>query len=174
MGPTFRRTRKGQEELVLAQHGLPESKRNILLYANGNRSMDELKRLIPEVKEAPDILTAMQELGFLELYDPEVGQVDSPQATSSRPNSGRKPQTSVVERSNADNSRSSALEGMKREIIDDLTNLLGDDSRKAIAKVESIENKEDLLRLLPRLRELVKLYSGARRADEFYRRYINR
>ena len=158
----------------MAQHGLPEAKRNILLYANGNRSMDDLKRLVPEVKEAPDILMAMQELGFLELYDPEVGQVDSPQAAPSRPNSGRKPQTSVGEVLNADNSSLSELASMKREIIDDLTNLLGDDSRKAIARVEKIENKESLVGLLPRLRELIKLYTGARRADEFYRRYVNR
>ena len=173
MGPTFRRTRKGSEELVLRQHGLSEDQRKILLYASGNRSMEELARLVPEVEESPDILMAMEELGFLELHDPEIGQPAHYKPA---------PQQSV--QSGSESSSAASLDGatssgkglseMKREIISDLSGILGKESAAVVTKIDGVQDKGELVAFLPRIGELIKLYAGARVAEDFLARHADK
>lgn len=174
MGPTFRRTRKGSEELVLRQHGLSEEQRKILLYASGNRSMDDLARLVPEVEESPDILMAMEELGFVELHDPEIGQPGNYQTSQQKSNVGQSAQPSTAQPSGANHAGSTDITQMKREVISDLSSILGKESGTAVEKIDGLKSREELVSLLPRLGELIKLYAGSRMAEDFLARHTSK
>lgn len=169
MGPTFRRTRKGSEELVLRRNNLSEDQRKVLLYANGSRSITDLERMIPELAAGPEILMAMEELGFLEMYDPEIEK--DPPASSQQPKPT--PQNTKPESSSGGGgaANQSKVDALKRSLIGDLGSLLGAESNIAITRVNNCSSASEIAALIPKLTELVKLYAGGRKAELFASKY---
>lgn len=167
VGPTFRRTRKGSEELVLRKQGLSEDQRKVLLYANGSRSIEDLERMIPELGAGPEILMVMEELGFLEMHDPEIERAPEPaerRVEAERPSAG--PVVPSPTRENSSN-----LDALKKSLIADLGSLLGAESNVAITRVTECNAASEISALIPKLTELVKLYAGGRKAEIFASKY---
>lgn len=160
VGPTFKRTRKGSEELVLRKHGLSEDQRKLLLYANGNRGIEELERLVPEVQENPEIMVLLEELGFLVMHDPEI-EVSTP-APQSEPSSAASapPTPPPVE---------SSLDSVKRTVIDDLRGILGTDSSEAVDRITKVNDIEEFKQVARKLDGLIRVYAGERKAELFTR-----
>lgn len=154
MEPTYRRTQKGNEELGLHEHDLSPEQRKILTYANGRRSFDQLARLVPRLQRDPHLLLAMEDSGLLELCEPGTGQpvasgqAAGPTTAGDRPVSGR-------------------LEATKREIIEELSRVMGADASTAVERVRQVDSDQALTDLLPKLTEIVKLYAGRRAAESF-------
>lgn len=168
MGPTFRRTRKGSEELVLRRNNLSEDQRKVLLYANGSRSITDIERMIPELAAGAEILMAMEELGFLEMYDPEIEK--DPPASSQQPKPT--PQNTKPESSSGGGAENqSNTDALKRSLIGDLGSLLGAESNIAITRVNNCSSASEIAALIPKLTELVKLYAGGRKAELFASKY---
>lgn len=163
IGPTFKRTRKGSEELVLRKHGLSEDQRKLLLYANGNRGIEEFERLVPEVRENPEIMVLLEELGFLVMHDPEI-ESSAPPARS-EPGMAT-PATSTP--SPAAPSESS-LDLIKRSVIDDLRTILGTDSSEAVDRISEVGDIEEFRQVTRKLDGLIRVYSGERKAELFTR-----
>ncbi|MGK7295407.1 MAG: hypothetical protein ACNS61_06190 [Candidatus Wenzhouxiangella sp. M2_3B_020] len=156
-GPTVRRTRKGSEELVLRKHGLDENQRQVLLYANGNRSVDELARLVPAIGSESDLLAAMVELGFLAMHDPDVdesGASANGSDTSARPaDSERRPDE---------------VRARLRSAVD---SIMGSEAGTIVPRIDAARDDDELRRLIAKIAELVELYAGARKREEFLREF---
>jgi len=163
-GPTFRRTKKGSEELVLRKQGLPEEQRKILLYASGSRTLEDFERLIPEVAESPDILFVMEELGFLEIFDPAITN-DAP----STPEPSSEP--TQVQQTVSPSSTASTLDMVKAKLTRDVAAVLGSESGTALKRIESVRSEQELRDVMAKLVELIKLYAGGRESELFIREY---
>jgi len=164
VGPTFRRTKKGSEELVSRKQGLSEGQRKILLYANGSRTVEDFERLVPEVAESADILFVMEELGLLELYDPSL-----PDDVSARPAQAAAP--SQAPQTSMQAPASNALDVIKAKLTRDTAAILGSESGNALKRIESIKSEEELREVMAKLVELIKLYAGGRESELFIREY---
>ncbi|MDX1626582.1 MAG: hypothetical protein R3323_08715 [Wenzhouxiangellaceae bacterium] len=167
-GPTFRRTRQGSEELVVRRMSLDEDQRQILLYANGQRSIEALTALVPTLEENPDILLGMESAGLLEMVDPELGEVSSKRPEPAE----RKADTGQASVSSATSEERSLTE-TKSELTADLSEMLGGDGRDAIRKVESVSDRESLKPLIAKLHELVKIYGGTKAGERFGTKYAD-
>lgn len=152
-GPTVRRTRKGSEELVLRKHGLDENQRQVLLYANGNRSVDELARLVPAIGDESDLLAAMVELGFLVMHDPDVDESDPAVTVAGTP---------------ASQGRTEEIRGRLRAAVN---SVMGSEAGAVLPRIDAARDDDELRRLIARIAELVELYSGARKRERFLREF---
>ena len=165
VGPTYKRTHQGSEELVLRQHGLSEDQRRLLLYANGNRGIHELERLVPEARDNPEVLVLLEELGFLAPYDPEIG--------TDAPNPCREHEPKAADSAapaQANGSDSALPESVKRVVIDDLRTMLGTDSAEAVDRIARISSVEDFRAALRKLDGLIRVYAGDRKTELFVRK----
>jgi len=175
--PTVRRTRAGSEELVVRRMRLDDYQRQILLFANGRRSIDDIVAKVPILEENPDILIGMQDAGLIELYDPELESAHQSQRTQLPPkaNEQRAPAATIQDPSpSAFAGNSIAPEKLaetKRSMISELTKLLGGESRSAVDRVEAVKNEAELRELTEKLTNLIKLYSGASNAERFASRF---
>jgi hypothetical protein len=173
-GPTFRRTRAGSQELVSRRMNLDRDQRQLLLYANGKRSIEELSARVAAVDENPDLLFDMESAGLIEMFDPELGEVISAGSEAGRAEVGRAPSSSAPQRNGrapSFGSESDSLADIKREIGAEITTLLGAEGSRAVRRLEQIDDWADLAALLPKLKELVKLSGGVRAGERFGSKY---
>lgn len=179
-GPTVRRTRAGSEELVVRRMRLDEYQRQVLLFANGRRSIDAITSKVPMLKENPDILAGMQAAGLIEMFDPELDDI---QPATARPIAKRaadsvyapdssRVQTTEQAKKAGVNFAPDRLAEIKREMISELTKTMGNESREAIDRLDSVNSSEDLRALTEKLVQLLKLYSGAAAAERFAARFM--
>jgi len=160
VGPTFKRTRKGSEELVLRKHGLSEDQRKLLLYANGIRGIEELERLVPEVQENPEIMVLLEELEFLVMHDPEIelsAPASQPQPSTETPTASAPPPTE------------GSLDSIKRTVVEDLRGILGTDSSEAVDRITQVSDVEEFRQVARKLDGLIRVYAGERKAELFTR-----
>jgi hypothetical protein len=176
--PTVRRTRAGSEELVVRRMRLDEYQRQILLFANGRRSIDDIVAKVPVLEENPDILIGMQDAGLIELYDPELESAFQSQQTQITPKVTEQ-QASATTRQDLSSGAFAGnpispekLAETKRSMISELTKLLGSESRSAVDRVEAVKNEAELKELTEKLTNLIKLYSGASNAERFASRFL--
>lgn len=163
IGPTFKRTRKGSEELVLRTHGLSEDQRKLLLYANGNRGIADLERLVPEVQENPEIMVLLEELEFLVMHDPEIelsSPAPQPQHRAETPAASAPPAPPLAE---------GALDAIKRTVTEDLRGILGTDSTEAVDRIMQVNDIEEFKQVARKLDGLIRVYAGQRKAELFTR-----
>lgn len=169
-GPTFRRTRKGSEELVLRKHGLSEEQRKILLFANGNRSIEELARLIPEIHESTSMLAAMEELGFLAMHDPEIGDPSPTGRQAENSGAGHHPADGPSSTAAAANTPES-LGQTKSRVKNAIASVMGAEGAGALERIDGVTSAAELRQLIAKISKLIELYAGDRRREEFLREF---
>lgn len=155
-GPTFRRTRKGSEELVTRRMGLDAEQRQVLLFANGKRSIEELTSRVDAIQTNPELLFEMEAEGLIEMFDPEINEA-ADRASDGAKRSAPAPRDELGE--------------TKRNIEADLYELLGRDANKAVEKLQQIDSADDLAELLPKLEQLAKLSGGVKAGEQFSSKY---
>ena len=165
-GPTFRRTRKGSEELVTRRMGIDSEQRQVLLFANGKRSLEELTSRVQAIQSNPDLLFEMEVEGLIEMFDPDLNEVGDSTDQDSR-TANRAPD---APKRSAPAPRDELGE-TKRDIEADLYELLGRDASKAIDKLQQIDSADGLSALLPKLEQLAKLSGGVKAGERFSTKY---
>jgi len=151
--PLLRRTRQGSHELVAKKLTLTEEQRKILLYANGRRTVDEVNKYVPETRSDPDLLLDMEAMGLIEL----VVMDDSLPVPR-----GEKSVTAANESVGVTAPAISVdVEALKRELIADLTKILGAESGAVVQRLQEMTSFSDIRALFPKIVDLIKLYSGA-------------
>jgi hypothetical protein len=165
-GPTFRRTRKGSEELVTRRMNLDADQRQVLLFANGKRSVEELTDRVDGIRSNPDLLFDMEAEGLIEMFDPDLNDVVESRGASTESGPGK---AGTQER--AAPAPRDELGEAKRDIEADLYELLGRDANKAVARLQEVESAEDLGQLLPKLEQLAKLSGGVKAGERFGSKY---
>lgn len=177
LGPTVRRTRKGSAELVVKQLPLDEYQRQILLYANGRRSIEEISEKVPMLRENQDLLIGMEEAGLIELIDPEIDRfasIPTSTPTVAEPITAppAQPAAPVQPEANTQAPVSSAqLNQIKSSLNSDLVRYLGSEADGPIQRVEAATNAQELQAVVNKLTELINLYSGKTAAERFAARY---
>lgn len=168
---TVRRTRKGNTEFVVKQLPLDDCQRQILLYANGRRSIEEISEKVPMLRNNQDLLIGMKEAGLIELIDPETDRsasiappvkAEPAAAPTAQPAAPAPPQPPVS---------SAQLKQIKISLTSDLIRYLGSEADEPIQGVETVSNAEELRVMVGELIELIKLYSGDIAAEHFAARY---
>ena len=180
-GPTVRRTRKGSAELVVKRLPLDEYQRQVLLYANGRRSIEEICAKVPMLDENPDLIIGMEEAGLIELIDPEMDQFGSPEAIAGT-STTTAPQAAIATSANQPPIQTGTgpaispgqLSEMKTAITSDLIHHLGSESDGPIQRIEAVSNGAELKSLGEKLVELIKLYKGNAAAENFASRHLNK
>jgi hypothetical protein len=170
MGPTVRRTRAGSEELVTQKRSLSNAQRNVLLYANGKRSMEALSQMIPAVAEHPDIIIDMKNDGLIELIDPELGEViDAGSAREAHAQTGRGPGEGAADAGQAGPGAGNQedLSSIKNELRPEIQRLLGSEGDPALKRLDQITTRDELSQLIAKLVDLVKLYAGTPAGERF-------
>ena len=160
-GPTFRRSRKGSEELVTRRMDLTSDQRQVLLYANGKRSIDELTSRVESIQSNPELLFEMETAGLIEMFDPDLNDV-----ADSNNQAERARRVSNDSESQAPAPRDE-LAKIKRDIEAELYELLGRDASDAVDKLQQIETADGLAAVLPKLEQLAKLSGGIKAGERF-------
>jgi hypothetical protein len=146
---------------------LGPGQRQVLLFANGKRSVEELMSRVPEIQDDPDLLFAMESDGLIEMYDADLNEVVGSGTQSKRAHSDVRDE----ELATAESEPQDSLGNAKREIEADLYELLGRDANAAIAKLQQANSPEKLRQLMPKLLNLAKLSGGVKAGERFNRKH---
>lgn len=144
MAIRYRKTPKGVDEVQTRAHRLPPRARGALILVDGQRTDEELARLIPV--QAAETLAALAEAGFI-----EVIAVAPPAATPATPPTSRQPDFKLVQ----------------REAVRRLVELVGPSADDLAIRMEGARSMDQLRPLLVHARSLIGNVRGAQPAADY-------
>lgn len=156
MDRIYRKTAKGSEEISTRRNGLSPRLRNVLLLADGRRTLGELRQLVPQCEEA---LAVLAEQGFVETA--AAAPAPAP-ARSSTP--ARAPAPAPA----AD------LPALQREMVRSLTDLAGPAAEPLALRIERTRSLQELAALVEPGGHLVAQLRGREAAAGWVRRFSDR
>jgi hypothetical protein len=154
MTTIYRKTAKGQAEIETRAHRLPPRLRGALIMVDGQRSVEELAKLIPG--EAAATLQQLHADGFIDVF---AVLADRPAAAAPAP-APRKPAPVA------------SIDGLKREAVRYLNDRLGPAAEAMAIKIERTSNMAELQPLLAQAAQLLRNFGGGAAADPFIARFI--
>jgi hypothetical protein len=156
MTTIYRKTAKGQAEIETRVHRLPPRLRGALIMVDGQRSADDLAKLIPG-----DANAALQQLladGFIDVFA-VLAERPPAAAPAPAPAAPRK-------------AASSSIDGTKRDAVRYLNDRLGPAAAGIAIKIERASSMAELQPLLAQGAQLLRSIGGAAAADPFIARFI--
>lgn len=158
MDRIYRKTAKGSEEISTRRHGLSPRLRNVLLLADGRRTLGELRQLVPQCEE---LLPVLAEQGFVET----VAAAPAPApARSSAPARAPAPAPAPA----AD------LPALQREMVRSLTDLAGPAAEPLALRIERTRSMQELATLLEPAGHLLARLRGREAASAWVQRFSER
>lgn len=144
MAIRYRKTPKGVDEVQTRAHRLPPRARGALILVDGQRTDEELARLIPV--QAAETLAALAEAGFIEL----IAGAPVPAAPAPPP-PARQPDFKLVQ----------------REAVRRLVELVGPSADDLAIRMEAARSMDQLRPLLVHARSLIGNVRGAQPAADY-------
>ncbi|MBL8363168.1 MAG: hypothetical protein JNN18_21960 [Rubrivivax sp.] len=144
MAIRYRKTPKGVDEVQTRAHRLPPRARGALILVDGQRTDEELARLIPV--QAAETLAALAEAGFIEV----IAGAPVPAAPAPPP-PARQPDFKLVQ----------------REAVRRLVELVGPSGDDLAIRMEAARSMDQLRPLLVHARSLIGNVRGAQPAADY-------
>lgn len=144
MAIRYRKTPKGVDEVQTRAHRLPPRARGALILVDGQRTDEELARLIPV--QAAETLAALAEAGFIEV----IAGAPVPAAPAPPP-PARQPDFKLVQ----------------REAVRRLVELVGPSADDLAIRMEAARSMDQLRPLLVHARSLIGNVRGAQTAADY-------
>lgn len=171
----YRRTRKGEQEVVARQHNLSNELRGLLILINGRRDIPALAALAPFLNASLEPLQILEDYGFIEMTLDQPPSATSPaMAFSAAPVAPRPMATRPTMPESAPESRPAqidrvggALIARRAQLMQHLASVLGPDYEPVAKRLNAVKDLAELTGLEPKLVEVIKLYRGAREAGLF-------
>lgn len=156
MAITYRKTAKGVEEVQTRAYRLPPRSRGALILVDGQRSDDELLRLIPV--QGAETLQALADAGFIEVI---AQSAPAPQraAPAPAPAAGAAPAAPAA--------RSVDFKLVQREAVRRLVELVGPSGDDLAIRIEATRTMDQLRPLLVHARSLITHVRGAQAASDY-------
>ena len=189
MSNIYRKSLKGIDELAFKSAGLPLRLVSYLLVVDGEASADQLAARNAHLPSMAVVLKGLQEQGFLEM----VGEGSSANvvdmvsmrvgngatmfnpaaapAAYNPPPAAYSPQPAPTQNFAAAPSFSPELEGIKANMIRDISALLGADAAPVMQKIQGCRTKDDLFSTMMGIKKIVMMYTDRASADKFAARY---
>ena len=189
MSNIYRKSLKGIDELAFKSAGLPLRLVSYLLVVDGEASADQLAARNAHLPSMAVVLKGLQEQGFLEM----VGEGSSANvvdmvsmrvgngatmfnpaaapAAYNPPPAAYSPQPAPTQNFAAAPSFSPELEGIKANMIRDISALLGADAPPVMQKIQGCRTKDDLFSTMMGIKKIVMMYTDRASADKFAARY---
>jgi hypothetical protein len=158
MTTIYRKTAKGQAEIETRTHRLPPRLRGALIMVDGQRSVEDLTKLIPG-----DASATLQQLladGFIDVF---AVLADRPAAT---------PVAAPTPPPRKAAAPASGIDGLKRDAVRYLNDRLGPAAESMSIKIERASSMAELQPLLGQAAQLLRNFGGAAAADPFIARFI--
>lgn len=157
MTTIYRKTAKGQSEIETRAHRLSPRLRGALIVVDGQRTVDELSKLIPGDAEA-----ALQQLladGFIDIFAVLADRPPAPPpAAAAAPH----------------HSATTPIDDLKREAVRYLNDRLGPAAEGIAIRIERCSSLADLQAQLAQAAQLLRNVGGAAAADPFVARFLGR
>jgi hypothetical protein len=154
----YRKTAKGQAEIETRAHRLPPRLRGALIMVDGQRSVDDLTKLIPG--DAGATLQQLQADGFIDVFA-ILADRPAPLPPAAAPALSRKAAAAP-----------SSIDVLKRDAVRYLNDRLGPAAEGIAIKIERASTMSELQPLLAQAAQLLRNFSGAAAADPFVARFI--
>jgi hypothetical protein len=155
----YRKTAKGQAEIETRAHRLPPRLRGALIMVDGQRSVEDLAKLIPG--DAAASLEQLMADGFIDVF---AVLADRPAAAPApAPAAPRKPAPS-----------SSSIDVTKREAVRFLNDRLGPAAEGIAIKIERATSVAELQPMLAQAAQLLRNFGGSAAAEPFIAKFIGR
>ncbi len=154
----YRKTAKGQAEIETRAHRLPPRLRGALIVVDGQRSAQDLAKLIPG--DAAACLEQLLADGFIDVF---AVLADKPPAAAPEP-------APAPQRNSAAGGQS--LDGLKRDAVRYLNDRLGPAAETLAIKIERSSSMAELQPLLAQGAQLLRSFGGSAAADPFIARFI--
>jgi hypothetical protein len=154
----YRKTAKGQAEIETRAHRLPPRLRGALIMVDGQRSVEDLAKLIPG--DAAASLEQLQADGFIDIFAVLADRPPMP-APAAAPAAQRKPTAAA-----------SPIDSLKREAVRYLSDRLGPSAESMAMKIERAPSIAELQPLLVQAAQLLRNLGGGAAADPFVAKFI--
>jgi hypothetical protein len=160
MSTIYRKTAKGQAEIETRAHRLPPRLRGALILVDGQRTEDELAKLIP-LQPTTTLSTLLAE-GFIDVFAiladrPALATVDVPLPG---PDSGPMPLSPPP------------IESIKRDTVRFLNDKLGPTAESLAIRIERSTTMTELMPLLAQATQTLRSFGGAAVSEEFVARFM--
>ncbi len=154
MTTIYRKTAKGQAEIETRAHRLPPRQRGALIMVDGQRSIEDLVKLVPGDAEA-----TLQQLlvdGFIDVF---AVLADRPPAPAPTP-------------APAPAKSGASIETTKRDAVRYLNDKLGPAGEGVAIKIERAKSMAELQPLLAQAAQVLHSFGGASTSEPFITRFI--
>jgi hypothetical protein len=164
MSTIYRKTAKGQAEIETRVHRLSPRLRGALILVDGQRTEDDLSKLIP-VEPATTLSTLLAD-GFIDVFAiladrPALTTVDVPLPG---PDSGPVPLSSAA---------APSVESVKRDTVRFLNDKLGPAADSLAIRIERCKTMTELMPLLAQATQTLRSFGGAAVSEEFVARFMS-
>lgn len=163
MATIYRKTDKGRAEIETRAFRVPPRLRNALILVDGQRSSDELCKMI--LQQAEETLAALAADGFIEALATAPAAPPRPAVAPAGSGAAAAPA--------APRPGSVNFETRRRDVVRALTDLVGPVSESLALKMEKARDEAGLRPLLDAARQLVENTRGTATANGFAERYLN-
>jgi hypothetical protein len=155
----YRKTAKGQAEIETRAHRLPPRLRGALIMVDGQRSVEDLSKLIPG-----DAAASLEQLladGFIDVF---AVLADRPAAAPAPAPAAAAPRKAVPS--------PGSLDGIKREAVRYLNDRLGPAAESMAMKIERTSSMAELQPLLAQAAQLLRNFGGSAASEPFVAKFI--
>jgi hypothetical protein len=155
----YRKTAKGQAEIETRAHRLPPRLRGALIMVDGQRSVEDLAKLIPG-----DAAASLEQLladGFIDIFAVLADKPAAAAPVAAPPAPPRKPAPST-----------GSLDGLKREAVRYLNDRLGPAAESISMKIERTSSMAELQPLLAQAAQLLRNFGGSSASEPFVAKFI--
>lgn len=172
MATVHRKSAKGVAEIETRAHRLPPRLRGLLIMVDGQRSDDELGRLMPD---APAVLAQLAEGGFIEAVARQAGPAASaqpapPATPTARPRAAPAPAAAAPAAPTAAASTGD-LDATRRAAVRQLTDLVGPMGEALALRMEKARSLDELRPLLVTGAQIIANTRGRQAALDFAARF---
>lgn len=171
---TLRKTSKGQDEIATRKHRLLPKYRSALILVDGRRSAAELRNTLSTLGDANEIITYLENEGFVETLS--VGGDTDASSPTTTPQAEVSALTALPKASliapgiavGTPPASARSLDGAKRAAVKFLGDTFGPGADDMCMRVEQAKTVAALVPVISRLRSTIENIEGKDKADRFW------
>jgi hypothetical protein len=182
MAIVYRKSLKGIDEVAFKTTGLPMRMMSYLMVVDGQSTVEQLAERNRQLPSLDVVLQGLMEQGFLEVAASNANVVEMQQARVSngapRPAYAPAPMQQPVQAPQQNYAPqpqmaafSPELDGIKANMVRDVSALLGADAAPVIQKIQGCITKDDLFSTMMGIKKIITIYADRTAADKFGARY---
>jgi hypothetical protein len=179
MAIIYRKSLKGIDELAFKSGRLTLRLTSYLLAVDGVSTTEELAARNPHLPSMDVILQGLMQQGFIEVVTGQAAAAPPPMAvapaapvyTTQTLSPADYQQVAQQAAAAAPRPPGMELEGIKANMVRDVSTLLGSDAGPVISKIQNCATKDDLFAAMMGIKKIITLYVDRETAERFGGRY---